>query len=163
MGDQRTIYFGYGSNIWRDQMSRRCPQSTFIGIGILADWRWIINTRGSGNVVPSQEDVVYGSLYELSQSDEEELDKYEDVPNHYIKKTLPIKLLKPPGLTLDGMSDKGYLDALVYVDVERVVKGTIKTEYIYRMNMAIADGLREGIPLDYIDGYLREWVTPLSN
>jgi hypothetical protein len=34
----QTVYFGYGSNIWLDQMARRCPQSKFIGVGSLADW-----------------------------------------------------------------------------------------------------------------------------
>jgi hypothetical protein len=34
----KTIYFGYGSNFWLDQMKRRCPDSKFIGIGKLDDW-----------------------------------------------------------------------------------------------------------------------------
>jgi len=34
----KTIYFAYGSNLWLDQMERRCPESKFIGIGLLDDW-----------------------------------------------------------------------------------------------------------------------------
>ena len=35
----KTMYFAYGSNLWLDQMSRRCPESKFIGIGFLNEWR----------------------------------------------------------------------------------------------------------------------------
>ena len=34
----KTIYFAYGSNLWIDQMNRRCPEHKYIGIGILHDW-----------------------------------------------------------------------------------------------------------------------------
>ncbi|PFH51756.1 hypothetical protein AMATHDRAFT_58642 [Amanita thiersii Skay4041] len=144
---QKRIYFGYGSNIWRDQMRRRCPTSQFIGVAILQDWRWIITDLGWANVIPSNGDVVYGFLYELQQSDETQLDKYEGVPKYYIKKRLAIEPL----------------DALVYVNETKLTKGTIAKEYIYRMNMAIADGLEEGLPQDYVDRYLREWVPPMKD
>jgi len=31
-------YFGYGSNIWIDQMNRRCPDNKYIGLGLLRGW-----------------------------------------------------------------------------------------------------------------------------
>lgn len=34
----QTLYFGYGSNLWIDQMNRRCPESRYVGIGLLPDW-----------------------------------------------------------------------------------------------------------------------------
>jgi hypothetical protein len=33
-----TLYFGYGSNIWIDQMNRRCPENKYIGTAVLNDW-----------------------------------------------------------------------------------------------------------------------------
>jgi hypothetical protein len=33
-----TLYFGYGSNLWIDQMNRRCPESKLVGVGLLKDW-----------------------------------------------------------------------------------------------------------------------------
>jgi len=36
--DQKITYFGYGSNIWLEQMRKRCPESQFIGVGILSGW-----------------------------------------------------------------------------------------------------------------------------
>ena len=33
-----TLYFGYGSNMWLDQMNRRCPENKFMGTAVLYDW-----------------------------------------------------------------------------------------------------------------------------
>ena len=33
-----TLYFGYGSNMWIDQMNRRCPENKYIGTAVLHDW-----------------------------------------------------------------------------------------------------------------------------
>ena len=33
-----TLYFGCGSNMWLDQMNRRCPENKYIGIAVLHDW-----------------------------------------------------------------------------------------------------------------------------
>lgn len=48
--------------------------------------------------------------------------------------------------------------ALVYVDFLRVKESEPKTEYIYRMNLAITDALNEGVPEDYIEKYLRPFI-----
>ena len=45
------VYFAYGSNLSLTQMTFRCPGSTMIGIALLRDWTWIINTRGYANVI----------------------------------------------------------------------------------------------------------------
>ena len=37
-GIETTLYFGYGSNIWIEQMDRRCPDNKYIGLGVLRDW-----------------------------------------------------------------------------------------------------------------------------
>jgi len=46
-----TLYFGYGSNLWLDQMHQRCPNSSYLGIARLNNFKWIINERGYANVV----------------------------------------------------------------------------------------------------------------
>lgn len=58
---------------------------------------------------------------------------------------------------------KDAAESLVYVDVERKTESQPREEYIYRMNMAIADGLQEGIPSDYMDKYLRAFIPPPEN
>jgi len=153
----KTVYFGYGSNLWRQQMHARCPENKFLGTARLADWRWIINTRGYANVVPSPGDEVYALLYELSPSDEETLDMYEGVPSSYVKQTMLVQYFgtEDYGEVQDG---KRRVDALVYVDVERLKDGPPKAEYIYRMNSAIVDALEAGVPAAYIEKYLRPCI-----
>jgi len=40
------LYFAYGSNMDKDQMANRCPESNFAGTALLKDYRFIINRRG---------------------------------------------------------------------------------------------------------------------
>ncbi|KIM39271.1 hypothetical protein M413DRAFT_447212 [Hebeloma cylindrosporum] len=152
----KTVYFAYGSNLWLDQMGRRCPESKFIGIASLNDWKWIINIRGCATIIPSAGDIVYGFLFELSAQDVLNLNGFEG--NMYERQTIPVepvnKKESPP---------KDSVDSLVYVDIERKSESQPRKEYIYRMNMAIADGLREGIPSDYMDKYLRTFIPPSEN
>ncbi|KAF9014082.1 Butirosin biosynthesis, BtrG-like protein [Cyathus striatus] len=145
------IYFGYGSNIWLDQMNRRCPESKFIGIAVLQDWKWIINGRGYANIIPTPGDIVYGSVYELSPSDESSLDRYEGVPKYYGKQTLSVNFTSTTG-------EEKVVDTLVYVDEHDVVPGEPKAEYIDRMNWAIVDGVKCGIPRAYIQKYIRPFI-----
>ncbi|KAJ7632847.1 Butirosin biosynthesis, BtrG-like protein [Roridomyces roridus] len=149
----KSLYFGYGSNLWKQQMSARCPENKYLGIARLVDWRWIINERGYANVIPSEGDEVWALLYELSQSDEKNLDRYEGVPVDYVKQNLQVEYYG------HGEENKKIVEALVYVDVERVTGGwPPQTEYIHRMNCGIADALAQGISQTYISKYLRQSI-----
>ncbi|KAI5899563.1 uncharacterized protein SCHCODRAFT_02605488 [Schizophyllum commune H4-8] len=161
---KRSINFGYGSNLWHEQMDERCPDHKFLGIGILRDWRWILNARGYANIVPSPGEAVYGALYELSQDDEARLDIYEGVPESYEKQHLSVEYLgSQDGVATIVDGDKKIIEgSLAYVDVQRTEPhNTPQAEYIPRMNHAIADALREGVPEDYIEKYIRK-VIPRS-
>ncbi|PSN69263.1 hypothetical protein BS50DRAFT_572429 [Corynespora cassiicola Philippines] len=46
-----TVYFGYGSNLWLEQMRTRCPESEYLGVARLDGYKWLINERGYANVV----------------------------------------------------------------------------------------------------------------
>lgn len=137
------LYFAYGSNLWLDQMARRCPGSVFVGVAVLKDWKWFICTRGYANVIHSPGDDVHGMVYAITPAHEESLDIYEGVPFSYVKQM--------HGVEMDGEVVK----ALVYVDITRLQEGTIKEEYIRRMNHGISDGLAKGLPESYIDKYLK--------
>jgi gamma-glutamylcyclotransferase len=75
-----TLYLGYSSNLSPVTMKQRCPDSIFVGIALLKDYKWIINTTSYASIIPSPGDVVYGSLYFLSGRDEAALDTSEGVP-----------------------------------------------------------------------------------
>ncbi len=66
-----TIHFGYGSNLRKAQMRKRCPNHAGVGRASLSGYKWIINKRGYANIVVSPADVVKGFLYELTPADEE--------------------------------------------------------------------------------------------
>lgn len=158
-------YFGYGSNLWLDQMQRRCPSSPFTGLGRLRGYRWIINSRGYANIVQtdSEEDEVWGLIYDLPPEDEARLDVNEGVPYAYHKRMTQVEFWSkgtlpptsgdiPPPERVDKM--------LVYIDFKRNSGNGNKPrqEYIHRMNEGIRDALKEGVPKAYIDKVLRPYI-----
>jgi gamma-glutamylcyclotransferase len=173
-----TLYFGYGSNMWLDQMNRRCPENKYIGTAVLHDWWarylylpcidlssrsstasdrcWIINQRGYANVIPSSGDYVYGFIYELNPKNEASLDTYEGAPRIYDKKIHPVQLRTSPGS--GETATKKTIDALIYIDAVSTSPDVPKTEYIHRINMALQDGLKNGVPQSYIDKYIRPFI-----
>ena len=136
-------YFGYGSNLWLEQMAFRCPEHRVLGLGRLQGYRWFISSRGYANIAVSADDFVLGLVFEISQSDEKSLDKYEGVHRGlYRKENLPV---------LIGNES---LDCLVYVDpVEE--EGRPKAEYIARINKGIRDAK---LPLEYVERCIRKYV-----
>lgn len=164
-----TIYFGFGSNLWLEQMRTRCPTSTYLGVARLSDYKWIINSRGYANVVsspstsksPKHAHVVYGLVYSLLPSDETRLDRNEGVPEAYTKEYLPCDFWasedgKPVDVS-DEPTEKG-MKMLVYIDRKRVSEDKPKEEYIYRMNRGIDDAVRMGVPKAYVEEVMRTFI-----
>lgn len=136
-------YFGYGSNMWVEQMQMRCPHSRKIGTARLDAHRWIITTRGYAGIVKSIENYVLGTLYEISPSDEASLDKYEGVSlGHYRKEQHPV------------CWDDATQTALVYVDPV-ATEGSPKPEYMARINAGLGDA---HLPDDYVARYIRPFI-----
>ena len=136
-------YFAYGSNLWLEQMQRRCPGYRAVGIGFLRGFRWIISTRGYANIIKSEPDEVRGVIYEISESDECGLDECEGVHCGAYRKELMM-------IEAEGQC----VECLVYVDpVEQ--EGEPKQEYIERINKGVLDSK---MPVDYIDRYVRKFI-----
>ena len=166
------IYLGYGSNLWLEQMAIRCPESTFLGLGRLPSYKWIINERGYANILEVTESSetndttvpeVWGLVYEISSSDESRLDLNEGVPYAYTKEYPDVDFWKAKN---EGETD-GVIDVtkphqsrsmLVYIDHKRTREYKPKGEYIYRMNRGIADALKLGVPQSYVDRVLRKFI-----
>ena len=84
MVSEMTLHFGYGSNLWFEQMNARCPDNKRKGRGILKNYKWIIAERpgsGAANIIKSQGDYVEGYVFELNENDEATLDEYEGIGN----------------------------------------------------------------------------------
>jgi gamma-glutamylcyclotransferase (GGCT)/AIG2-like uncharacterized protein YtfP len=83
----KRLYFAYGSNLNEAQMALRCPDSKTVGIAKLENHRFLINDRGVASIAESQDKVVYGLLWSISESDERQLDRYEGVRKGYYRKS----------------------------------------------------------------------------
>ncbi|KAF1913325.1 hypothetical protein BDU57DRAFT_581965 [Ampelomyces quisqualis] len=184
----KTIYFGYGSNLWLHQMSQRCPTAQYLGVARLTGYKWIISARGYANIVETQRSqqpeeakqpdrenqpsstydaVVFGLVYSLEPSDEANLDRNEGVPIAYTKEYLPCDFW-PAGAradslrwhrAVDGERDRGgKVDMLVYIDRERVGEGDAREEYVYRMNRGVDDAVRMGVPGGYVVEVIRRFI-----
>lgn len=171
-----TVYFGYGSNLWRHQMEQRCPQSEFLGVARLNDYKWLINERGYANVaeitrhkdsvhVKSYEDEVWGLVYTLQPTDEARLDRNEGVPIAYTKEFLecdfwPVEDESGPPANVTAQPEK--VDMLVYINRRQVEPSEPKEEYVYRMNMGIKDAIEEGVPKKYVEKVMRRFISDES-
>ena len=89
MRKQRIQYFAYGSNLSQQQITERCPDSTLIGPGKMRGFKLVFthySPRWQGGVADISKDPnhdVWGLLYELSQTDLDQLDRYEGHPTVY--------------------------------------------------------------------------------
>ena len=163
-------YFGYGSNLWKDQMARRCPSSPFTGVGRLRGYRWIINSRGYANIAETGagSDEVWGLIYDLAPADEVRLDVNEGVPYAYEKAMIPVEFWAEgqlPGgreatAATAATAAAVVVEMLVYIDYRRCSGEGNKPrdEYVHRMNQGIRDALHEGVPESYVNGVVRRYI-----
>ena len=76
-------YFAYGSNMSLAQMRERCPESTAVGTGWLADHALVFprySTRrqsGAASIWPRPGATVWGVIYETTEADLARLDVFE--------------------------------------------------------------------------------------
>ena len=96
------LYAAYGSNMDPEQMLLRCPHSPQRGTGWLEGWRLTFGGEDIGwdgamaTVVEDPESRVFVVLYEMFESDEQELDNWDGVTLGYYRKA------KVRVQTLDG-------------------------------------------------------------
>jgi hypothetical protein len=168
------LYFGYGSNLWLQQMAERCPESTFVGIARLRNYRWMINARGSANPVPldpstdfeDERTHVWGMVYTLTKSDEARLDRKEGVPYSHTKEVHDIEFWPTDTENVEEEIDISAVPEkkrmLLYIDRKRTKDDKPREEYIYRMNMGIADALKVGIPSSYVEKVMRKFIPEMD-
>lgn len=85
------LYFAYGSNMDREAMRHRCPNSRAIGPGRLARHKLFIMKSGYASVKCDPRADVPGVLYDVALSDIHVLDRYEEVSRGLYKKiTQPV-------------------------------------------------------------------------
>ena len=143
MTEQTQYYFGYGSNLSKEQMAIRCPESKYYTSGTLSGNSWLINTRGNASIKPSNSDFVLGEIFTLSQQDVDYLDIYESVEEGmYLKSNLSVE------------TSKGTIDCLVYIASDST-PGIPQEEYIERINLGIKSA---NLPDDYVQKAIRPFI-----
>jgi gamma-glutamylcyclotransferase (GGCT)/AIG2-like uncharacterized protein YtfP len=143
MTEQTQYYFGYGSNLSKEQMAIRCPESKYYTSGTLSGYSWLINTRGYASIKPSNSDFVLGEIFTLSQQDVDYLDIYESVEEGmYLKSNLSVE------------TSKGTIDCLVYIASDST-PGIPQDEYIERINLGIKSA---NLPDDYVQKAIRPFI-----
>ena len=73
------FYFAYGSNLSLSQTRRRCPGAQPIGRAVLNNWRLILTTRGTANIVRAPGRQVHGGLWLFEPHHLTIMDQWEGV------------------------------------------------------------------------------------
>ena len=103
----RTFYIAYGSNLSVEQMAHRCPDATVAGMAAIPDWKLVF--RGCATIEPASGRVVPVLIWEISERDERNLDRYEGFPHYYYKQDMAVTMTD-----LDGKNPRE-ITAMVYL------------------------------------------------
>ena len=92
----KRYYIAYGSNLSIPQMRMRCPGARIIGTSVIEDYQLLFKGSKTGSyltIEPMEGAEVPVVIWEVTETDEKALDRYEGYPNFYYKKemTLDIK------------------------------------------------------------------------
>ncbi len=121
-------YFAYGSNINKQQMLQRCPDSKPMFVATLPNYKlvfvgWSRQWRGGvASVRPFKGEKVLGAIYEISEGNLKQLDGCEGYPGGYNRHNVivfdedgnaieAITYIKP-GLSEEAQPSKEYLEII---------------------------------------------------
>ena len=135
------LYAAYGSNMDPAQMAERCPHSPQAGSGWLDGWRLTFGGEDLGwegalaTVVEEEEARVFVVLYEVPETDEAALDRWDGATLGYYSK------LRVRVATLDG-------DALAWLYVLNDYEGGLPAARYLGIMADAAEAA--GAPADYV-------------
>lgn len=123
----KKYYIAYGSNLNLPQMRMRCPNARIIGISFVYDYQLLFKGSKTGSyltIEPKEGEKVPVVVWEVSESDEKSLDRYEGYPNFYYKKNM---ILDVKGIRTGKIRRK---EAFVYIMHEERKLGSPSSYYI---------------------------------
>lgn len=91
---KRRYYIAYGSNLNVEQMRMRCPHATVLGTATLKGWQLLFKGSKTGSYLTIEEregGSVPVAVWEVTESDEAALDRYEGFPTFYYKREMRIQ------------------------------------------------------------------------
>lgn len=88
-------YFAYASNLNREQMAERAPNSKPKFIATLPNFKLTFTARpgrqgGVASITPHRGEKVLGAVYEISERDLKRLDGYESYPTIYDRRKVTV-------------------------------------------------------------------------
>ncbi|MCD8196101.1 MAG: gamma-glutamylcyclotransferase [Lachnospiraceae bacterium] len=107
---KKRFYIAYGSNLSVEQMKVRTPDAKIVGTGILYGWRLLFKVHAT--VEPCEGKNTPVLVWEISERDEERLDRYEGYPSYYYKQDLELEVFPIGG------GEPVTLTAMVYLMTE---------------------------------------------
>lgn len=138
-------YLAYGSNLSVGQMLRRCPNAIYVGAARIKDYRLLFRGSQSGyylTISKKKGSMVPVLVWRISETDEENLDRYEGWPRFYKKEMMEVTVCD----LLDGSPIKD-VNALVYTMTGRRPKGEPSKQYL----LTCLEGYRRfGFPEDIL-------------
>ena len=84
-------YLAYGSNLNKAQMAYRCPDAVPVATAQIPNYELVFR-RGFLTIEPKKGAYVPVAVWQISEQDEKNLDRYEGYPRFYYKKEFPIML-----------------------------------------------------------------------
>jgi gamma-glutamylcyclotransferase len=138
-----STYFAYASNMSAPVMSAACPRHRFLGRARLPGWRLAFTRRsvrtgtGVADLLADPDGVVWGVLYEISDTDLESLDQKEGRGWAYERRGVRV------------FADDGSLhDAVAYVVITKSSEPIAPSDrYAQRL---LAAARERGLPEDYV-------------
>lgn len=97
-------YIAYGSNMVAEQMAHRCPNAQLIGTGWLLNHRLEFYLHATVEKTRAKEARVPVAVWEIDEADEMSLNRYEGVPNYYVKWQARVQ-----------MQDDSEIEGLIYI------------------------------------------------
>lgn len=100
----KRYYIAYGSNLNVRQMKFRCPTAKIVGTAVIGDYELLYKGSKTGSYLTIEKkkgSVVPVAVWEVTATDEHNLDIYEGYPNFYYKKNMKIRLSET-GKTVDA-------------------------------------------------------------
>lgn len=90
----KKYYVAYGSNLNVRQMKMRCPGATILGTAKLKDYELLFKGSKTGSYLTIEKkegSTVPVVIWEVTESDEKSLDRYEGYPIFYYKKEMKLQ------------------------------------------------------------------------
>lgn len=92
---QKRYYIAYGSNLNIRQMKYRCPNARIIGTSVIRDYELLFKGSKTGSyltIEPKEGGMVPVCVWETTDGDEANLDRYEGYPAFYYKKEMELEI-----------------------------------------------------------------------